>query len=64
MTDGMWLDLQIQPRDFDRQEAKQAIEMFLRQLFPAEFARASDNGLDATCRYAHNDATQPGSETP
>ena len=42
MTDGMWLDLQIQPRDFDRDEAKQAIEMFLRSLFPAEFAPASD----------------------
>jgi len=38
----MWLDLQIQPRDFDRDEAKQAIEMFLRSLFPAEFAPASD----------------------
>ena len=38
MTDGMWLDLQIQPKDFDRQEAKRVIEMFLRSLFPAEFA--------------------------
>lgn len=37
MTDGMWLDLQIQPRDFDREFAKQAIEMFLSRLFPAEF---------------------------
>jgi len=37
MTDGMWLDLQIQPRDFDRNLAKQSIEMFLGQLFPAEF---------------------------
>lgn len=39
MTDGMWLDLQIQPRDFDREQAKQAIEMFLGRLFPAEFAQ-------------------------
>lgn len=38
MTDGMWLDLQIQPRDFDRELAKQAIQMFLAQLFPAEFS--------------------------
>jgi TetR/AcrR family transcriptional regulator, transcriptional repressor of bet genes len=37
MTDGMWLDLQIQPRDFDRDFAKRAIEMFLSRLFPAEF---------------------------
>jgi len=37
MTDGMWLDLQIQPRDFDRDIAKQSIELFLGKLFPAEF---------------------------
>ncbi len=37
MTDGMWLDLQIQPRDFDREAAKKAIEMFLGKVFPAEF---------------------------
>lgn len=43
MTDGMWLDLQIQPRDFDREQAKKAIEMFLRKLFPAEFAEAAGN---------------------
>ncbi len=49
MTDGMWLDLQIQPRDFDREQAKQAIEMFLGKLFPAEFARppATGAGRDA-----------------
>ena len=41
MTDGMWLDLQIQPRDFDRGKAKEAIEMFLSKLFPVEFAQAS-----------------------
>lgn len=40
MTDGMWLDLQIQPRDFDREEAKRAIEMFLGKLFPNEFGNA------------------------
>lgn len=37
MTDGMWLDLQIQPRDFDREQAKRAIRLFLQQLFPAQF---------------------------
>ncbi|MDZ7749885.1 MAG: transcriptional regulator BetI [Halofilum sp. (in: g-proteobacteria)] len=37
MIDGMWLDLQIQPREFDREQAKQVIEMFLGRLFPAEF---------------------------
>lgn len=37
MTDGMWLDLQIQPKDFDRELAKKAIEMFLTRLFPTEF---------------------------
>lgn len=42
MTDGMWLDLQIQPRDFDRGEAKQAIEMFLQHMFPAEFGSAGE----------------------
>ena len=40
MTDGMWLDLQIQPRDFDREEAKKAIEMFLGKVFPAEFGNS------------------------
>ena len=49
MTDGMWLDLQIQPRDFDREQAKRAIEMFLGKLFPAEFAQrpAAGTGRDA-----------------
>jgi len=41
MTDGMWLDLQIQPRDFDRQQAKDVIEMYLGQVFPAEFGQVS-----------------------
>jgi len=44
MTDGMWLDLQIQPKDFDRAAAKQAIELFLRSLFPVEFAPAPQTG--------------------
>lgn len=52
MTDGMWLDLQIQPRDFDREEAKKAIEMFLGKVFPAEFGdrdrQSSASGADAT----------------
>lgn len=43
MTDGMWLDLQIQPRDFDREQAKQTIEMFLGKLFPAEFGTGRDD---------------------
>jgi TetR/AcrR family transcriptional regulator, transcriptional repressor of bet genes len=37
MTDGMWLDMQIQPRDFDRKVARETIELFLAQLFPAAF---------------------------
>jgi len=37
MTDGMWLDMQIQPRDFDRKVARETIEVFLAQLFPAAF---------------------------
>lgn len=41
MTDGMWLDLQIQPRGFDRDQARRTIEFFLGQLFPAEFGNAT-----------------------
>jgi TetR/AcrR family transcriptional regulator, transcriptional repressor of bet genes len=43
MTDGMWLDLQIQPGDFNRDEARRTIEFFLRQLFPAEFGDGSNS---------------------
>lgn len=43
MTDGMWLDLQIQPREFNREQAKQTIEMFLGKLFPAEFGTERDD---------------------
>jgi TetR/AcrR family transcriptional repressor of bet genes len=41
MTDGMWQDLQIQPRDFDRTQARNAIWLFLHHLFPADFKAAS-----------------------
>lgn len=44
MTDGMWLDLQIQPRNFDHEEARRTIGFFLRQLFPSAF----DTGDDST----------------
>ncbi len=37
MTDGMWLDLQIQPRDFAREEARKPIEMFLGKVSPVGF---------------------------
>lgn len=52
MTDGMWLDLQIQPRDFDRELAKQAIEMFLGRLFPAEFEKGGATDRKAAARGA------------
>lgn len=48
MTDGMWLDLQIQPRDFDREQAKQVIVMFLGRLFPAEFSAENETTNAAT----------------
>lgn len=41
MTDGMWLDMQIQPRAFDRQTARQTIELFLAHIFPAAFGTAA-----------------------
>jgi len=37
MVDGMWLDMQIQPREFNRDEAIRAIGLFLNQFFPREF---------------------------
>lgn len=48
MTDGMCLDLQIQPRNFDREQAKRVIEMFLHTLFPAEFAKVNDTSTSTS----------------
>ncbi|MGA8261117.1 MAG: transcriptional regulator BetI [Arenicellales bacterium] len=53
MTDGMWLDLQIQPRDFDREKAKEAIEMFLSTLFPAEFTHSRETAQSREAGASH-----------
>src|SRR3990172_10772343 len=39
MIDGFWLDFLIDPRDFDRDEAKRTCRLFLSGLFPNEFPR-------------------------
>lgn len=44
MTDGMWLDMQIQPRGFDRKVARQTIEDFLVNIFPDAFGAEGTEG--------------------
>lgn len=53
MTDGMWLDLQIQPRDFDREKAKEAIGMFLSKLFPDEFTHSQETAESREASASH-----------
>ncbi len=38
MVDGLWLDLMIDPKNFDREAAKRACRNYLASVFPAEFA--------------------------
>ncbi len=38
MINGLWLDLMIDPKRFDREIAKRACRNYLESLFPAEFA--------------------------
>ena len=44
MVEGLWLGLLINPRDFDRETAKQTCRLFLVSVFPAESA---DRGRSA-----------------
>ncbi len=47
MIDGFWLDFLIDPRDFDRSEAKRTCRLFLSGLFPNEFPRPVHAAPDA-----------------
>ena len=38
MINGLWLDLMIDPKHFDREAAKRACRHYLASVFPAEFA--------------------------
>ena len=38
MINGLWLDLMIDPKNFDREAAKRACRNYLTSVFPAEFA--------------------------
>ena len=38
MINGLWLDLMIDPKHFDREAAKRACRNYLASVFPAEFA--------------------------
>lgn len=38
MINGLWLDLMIDPKHFDREAAKRACRIYLSSVFPAEFA--------------------------
>lgn len=40
MINGLWLDLMIDPKRFDREVAKRACRSYLASVFPAEFAVA------------------------
>jgi TetR/AcrR family transcriptional repressor of bet genes len=37
MTDGLWLDCLLGPRDFDRDEARETVHAYLDRLFPKHF---------------------------
>ncbi len=41
MINGLWLDLMIDPKHFDREAAKRACRNYLASVFPAEFAAIS-----------------------
>ena len=41
MINGLWLDLMIDPKRFDREIAKRACRNYLASVFPAEFAAVS-----------------------
>jgi len=38
MIDGLWLDMLINPKDFDREAARSIARIYLNGLFPGEFA--------------------------
>ncbi len=38
MINGLWLDLMIDPKHFDREAAKRACRNYMASVFPAEFA--------------------------
>lgn len=50
MTDGMWQDMQIQPREFDRHEARDSIKVFVAHIFPAEFGTTGEATSIETAR--------------
>ncbi len=56
MIDGFWFDFLIDPRDFDREDAKRTCRLFLAGLFPREFrprlepSNAPSAGLAAPAR--------------
>ncbi len=54
MINGLWLELMIDPRNFDREAAKRACRNYLTSVFPTEFA-AIDHPVTAPRR-----ASQPG----
>ena len=41
MINGLWLDLMIDPKNFNREAAKRACRNYLASVFPAEFAAVS-----------------------
>ena len=43
MIDGLWVDLVIDPKSFDRERSKYSCRAYLASFFPAEFAPYLDN---------------------
>jgi TetR/AcrR family transcriptional repressor of bet genes len=39
MSDGLWLDMLINPKETDRETARRVMRIFLHTLFPSHFAR-------------------------
>jgi TetR/AcrR family transcriptional regulator, transcriptional repressor of bet genes len=44
MSDGLWLDMLINPKAVDRDAAKQVVRTYLAGIFPNEFGRQSTGG--------------------
>jgi TetR/AcrR family transcriptional repressor of bet genes len=42
MSDGLWLDMLINPKETDRETARRVVRAFLHALFPTHFARDAE----------------------
>jgi TetR/AcrR family transcriptional repressor of bet genes len=52
MIDGLWFDCLMEPKGFDRNEAKRICRTYLASVFPAHFSGGPKRGKDATVSLA------------